>query len=114
MHIATSASTQAAFSRARSLRICRSCSRPSSSSSSTLRRLGCSASPCRTRYSPQPTRGSNKVCLAALLPCCLAPLLPCCLAALLPCCLAALLPCCLAALLPCCLAALLPCCLAAI
>jgi ABC-type uncharacterized transport system substrate-binding protein len=56
MRTATWASTQAAFSRARSLRICRSCSRPGSSSSSMFRRLGCSASPCQTRYSRQPTR----------------------------------------------------------
>ena len=52
MCIARSASIPAAFSRARSLRICRSCSRPSSNWSSTLRPPGCSASPCRRRCSP--------------------------------------------------------------
>jgi putative ABC transport system substrate-binding protein len=34
----------------------RSCSRPSSSWSSTIRPLGCSASPCRRHCSPPPTR----------------------------------------------------------
>jgi ABC-type uncharacterized transport system substrate-binding protein len=43
-------------SRARSLRICRSCSRPSSSWSLMLRRPGCSVSPCRTSCSSPPTR----------------------------------------------------------
>ena len=46
----------AASSRARSRRTCRWCSRPSSSWSSSLRPPGCSASPCRRRCSPAPTR----------------------------------------------------------
>ena len=50
------ASMPAASSRARSLRICRSCSRPSSNWSSTPGPPGCSASPCRQRCSPAPTR----------------------------------------------------------
>ena len=44
MRIVRSASIPAASSRARSPRTCRSCSRPSSNWSSTLRRPGCSAS----------------------------------------------------------------------
>jgi hypothetical protein len=58
-------STPVVSSRARSLRICRSCSRASSSSSSTPRPPGCSASLCRTSCWLPPTRWSNKG-----LPCC--------------------------------------------
>ena len=54
--IVRSASTPAASSRARSLPTCRSCSRPSSSWSSTSRPPRRSASTCRRRCSPAPTR----------------------------------------------------------
>ena len=50
--IVRSASMPVASSKARSLRICQSCSRASSNSSSTPRPPGCSASPCRRRYLP--------------------------------------------------------------
>ena len=56
MRIVRSASIPAASSRAPSPRTCRSCSRPSSSWSSTLRPPGCSASTCRRRCSRAPTR----------------------------------------------------------
>jgi putative tryptophan/tyrosine transport system substrate-binding protein len=50
------ASIPAASSKARSLQTCQSCSRPSSNSSSTPRRPGCSASLCRRPYSLPLTR----------------------------------------------------------
>ena len=56
MRIGRSASMPAASSRARSLRTCRSCRRASWSWSSTPRLPGRSASPCRHRCSPSPTR----------------------------------------------------------
>ncbi len=49
-------SMPAASSRGRSRPTYQSCSRPSSSLSSMLKRPGCSASPCRLRCSPAPTR----------------------------------------------------------
>ena len=55
MRIVSSASISAAFSRARSLRTFRSCSRPSSSLSSTPT-PGCSASQCPTTAPLPPTR----------------------------------------------------------
>ena len=56
MRIVRSASMPVASSRAPSPRTCRSCRRASSSWSSTPRPPGCSASPCRRRCSPAPTR----------------------------------------------------------
>src|SRR5262249_16525270 len=53
---ARSAPMSAASSKARSLRICRWCGRPSSSWSSTPRQPGCLVSPCRPSCSPAPTR----------------------------------------------------------
>jgi ABC-type uncharacterized transport system substrate-binding protein len=51
-----SASTPVKSSRARSPQICRSCSRPNSSSSSTRKRRDCSASRCPIRCNCSPTR----------------------------------------------------------
>jgi putative ABC transport system substrate-binding protein len=54
--VAVIATIPAVSSKARSLQTCRSCSRPSSNSSSTRGLPGCSASLCRRPYSPPPTR----------------------------------------------------------